>query len=313
MKKNSRIYVAGHKGLVGSAIVRQLNKQGYRNIILKSSEELDLRKHYDVEEFFRFEKPEYVFLAAAKVGGILANSNFPASFLHENILIQSNVIHNSHKYGVKKLLFLGSACIYPKFASQPITEEQLLAGFLEPSNRPYAIAKITGIEYCNTYRRQYGDDFISLMPTNLYGINDYFDNESAHVFPALIRRFHEAKVNDLDEVIVWGSGKPFREFLYVDDLADASIHMMLNYSNDGHINIGTGEDISIKELALLISEIIGFKGEIIFDETKPDGTPRRLLDVSKARKLGWTFKTNLREGIIMTYQWYVNQANFRGK
>ena len=313
MKPTSKIYVAGHNGMVGSAIVRQLDKLGFKNLILKSSKELDLRNQKDVEEFFHLERPEYVFLAAAKVGGILANSQYPASFLHDNLVIQSNVIDSSHKYGVKKLLFLGSSCIYPKYAEQPITEDQLLSGYLEPTNQPYAIAKITGIEYCNTYRSQYGDDFISIMPTNLYGMNDNFDINGSHVLPALIRRFHEAKENNLSEVFVWGSGNPKREFLYVDDLADASIHMMENYSDEGHVNIGTGQDVSIRELAEMISEVVGFQGNIVFDRSKPDGTPRKLLNVAKATGLGWSYKTALLDGINKTYQWYLDQEEVRGK
>lgn len=313
MKPTSKIYVAGHNGMVGSAIVRQLDKLGFNNLILKSSKELDLRNQKDVDEFFHQESPEYVFLAAAKVGGILANSQYPATFLHDNLVIQSNVINSSHKYGVKKLLFLGSSCIYPKYAEQPITEEQLLSGYLEPTNQPYAIAKITGIEYCNTYRRQYGDDFISIMPTNLYGMNDNFDINGSHVLPALIRRFHEAKENNLSEVVVWGSGNPKREFLYVDDLAEASIHMMQNYSDEGHVNIGTGQDVTIRELAEMISEVVGFQGDIVFDRSKPDGTPRKLLDVTKASSLGWSYKTSLLDGINKTYQWYLNHDEVRGR
>lgn len=313
MKPTSKIFVAGHNGMVGSAIVRQLDKLGFNNLILKSSKELDLRNQKDVDEFFHQESPEYVFLAAAKVGGILANSQYPATFLHDNLVIQSNVINSSHKYGVKKLLFLGSSCIYPKYAEQPITEEQLLSGYLEPTNQPYAIAKITGIEYCNTYRRQYGDDFISIMPTNLYGMNDNFDINGSHVLPALIRRFHEAKENNLSEVVVWGSGNPKREFLYVDDLAEASIHMMQNYSDEGHVNIGTGQDVSIRELAEMISEVVGFQGDIVFDRSKPDGTPRKLLDVTKASSLGWSYKTSLLDGINKTYQWYLNHDEVRGR
>lgn len=313
MNADSKVYVAGHNGMVGSAIVRQLDKLGFKNLILRSSKELDLRIQKDVEDFFLQEKPEYVFLAAAKVGGILANSQYPATFLHDNLVIQSNVIDSSHKYGVKKLLFLGSSCIYPKFAEQPINEDQLLTGYLEPTNQPYALAKITGIEYCNTYRRQYGDDFISIMPTNLYGINDNFDLNGSHVLPALIRRFHEAKIDNFNEVIVWGSGNPKREFLFVDDLAEASIHMMENYSGEGHVNIGTGVDVSIKELAEMVSEVVGFKGNIVFDSSKPDGTPRKLLNVTKAKELGWSYKTPLLEGITKTYQWYIDQEDVRGK
>ncbi|MGB4502831.1 MAG: GDP-L-fucose synthase, partial [Dethiobacteria bacterium] len=279
MDKNAKIYVAGHRGMVGSAIVRNLEQKGYVNIIGRTSKELDLIRQSDVENFFEEEKPEYVFLAAAKVGGIYANNKYPAEFIYNNLMIETNIIHSAYKYSVKKLLFLGSSCIYPKMAPQPIKEEYLLTGPLEPTNEAYAIAKISGIELCKFYRRQYGCDFISVMPTNLYGINDNFDLETSHVLPALLRKFHEAKINGDQEVVIWGTGKPRREFLYVDDLADACVHLIKNYSDEGHINVGTGEDLEIIELANIIKEIVGFKGRIVNDLTKPDGTPRKLLDV----------------------------------
>jgi GDP-L-fucose synthase len=313
MNKTDKIYIAGHKGMVGSAIVRELLLLGYTNLVTKSSSELNLTNQSDVINFFESERPDYVFMAAAKVGGILANNSFPADFLHENIMIQANIFQAAHKSKVKKLLFLGSSCIYPKFSNQPITEDQLLSGYLEPTNQPYALAKIVGIEYCNTFRRQYNDNFISIMPTNLYGMNDNFDLENSHVLPALIRRFHEAKLEKAPNVVVWGTGTPKREFLYVDDLAKAAVHMMLKYSDFGHVNIGTGEDISIKDLALLIAKTVGYEGEIIFDSSKPDGTPRKLLDVSKALSLGWNFETSLADGLSMTYQWYLEQHSVRGK
>jgi len=307
MQNNAKIYVAGHNGLVGSAIMRRLDELGYNNIIVKSSKELDLRRQADTEKFFESEKPEYVFLSAAKVGGIHANNTYPAEFIYDNLMIESNIIHSSYKNAVKKLLFLGSSCIYPKFAPQPINEEQLLTSCLEPTNEAYGIAKITGIELCKFYRRQYGCDFISVMPTNLYGINDNFDLENSHVLPALLRKFYEAKLSDEKEVILWGSGTPKREFLYVDDLADAIIYLMNNYSAELHVNIGTGEDIEIKQLAELIKDIVGYKGKIINDLTKPDGTPRKLLDVSLLHSTGWKHKTELREGIQIVFDWYKSQ------
>lgn len=307
MDKNSKIYVAGHRGMVGSAIVRNLKEKGFTNIISKASKELDLSRQNDVEAFFEEEKPECVFLAAAKVGGIHANNIYPAEFIYNNLMIESNVIHSAYKYSVKKLLFLGSSCIYPKMSLQPIKEEYLLSGLLEPTNEAYAIAKIAGIELCKFYRRQYGCDFISAMPTNLYGINDNFELETSHVMPALIRKFHEAKINGEKEVIMWGTGKPRREFLYVDDLADACVYLMENYSDELHVNVGTGKDIEIRELALIIKDIVGFKGEIINNTTKPDGTPRKLLDVSLLRILGWNHKTELKKGIEKTYKWYIEQ------
>jgi GDP-L-fucose synthase len=290
--------------MVGSAIVRRLNELGYNNLVYRTSKELDLRRQADVEKFFEEEKPEYVFLAAAKVGGIHANNTYPAEFIYDNLMIEANIIHSAYKYGVKKLLFLGSSCIYPKFANQPIKEEELLSGYLEPTNEAYAIAKISGIELCKFYRRQYGVDFISAMPTNLYGINDNFDLETSHVMPALIRKFHEAKVNGNKEVVMWGTGKPRREFLYVDDLADACVFLMNNYSDELHINVGTGEDIEIRELAEIIKKVVGYEGEIVNDTTKPDGTPRKLLDVTRLHNLGWKHKVELEEGIRKVYEWY---------
>lgn len=305
MNKDSKIYVAGHRGLVGSAIVRNLEERGYTNIICRTHKELDLTRQADVEKFFEEERPEYVFLAAAKVGGIQANNTRPAEFIYENLMIESNIIHSAYKYGVKKLLFLGSSCIYPKFANQPIKEEYLLTGELEPTNEAYAIAKITGIELCKFYRRQYGCDFISAMPTNLYGINDNFDLETSHVLPALIRKFHEAKINNQEEVVMWGTGKPLREFMYVDDLADALVHLMLNYSDEIHVNMGTGKDLSIGELAQIVKEVVGYEGKIVNDLSKPDGTPRKLLDVSRLETTGWKYKIELREGIEKVYKWYL--------
>lgn len=305
MEKNSKIYVAGHRGLVGSAIVRNLQERGFTNIIGKTHKELDLTRQDEVEKFFEAEKPEYVFLAAAKVGGIQANNTTPAEFIYDNLMIETNIINSAYKNKVKKLLFLGSSCIYPKFAEQPIKEEYLLTGELEPTNEAYAIAKITGIELCKFYRRQYGCDFISAMPTNLYGINDNFDLETSHVLPALIRKFHEAKINNAEEVVMWGTGKPLREFMYVDDLADALVHLMLNYSDEIHVNMGTGKDLAIGELAEIVKEVVGFKGKIVNDLSKPDGTPRKLLDVSRLASTGWKYKTELKEGIEKVYKWYL--------
>ena len=311
MDSLSKIYIAGHRGLVGSAIVRALKKQGYNNFILRTHSELDLLDQKSATDFFKKEKPEYVFLAAAKVGGIMANRTYPADFIYQNLQIQNNIIHHSYLNGVKKLLFLGSSCIYPKLCSQPIKEEYLLTGELEPTNEPYAIAKIAGIKMCPAYNKQYGTDFISVMPTNLYGSGDNFDLENSHVLPALIRKFHEAKINNQNEIVVWGTGAPKREFLHVDDLADACIFLMNNYDNSEIINIGTGEDISIKELAEMIKEITGFTGEINWDASKPDGTPRKLLDVSKLHNLGWKHQINLPDGILSVYEWYqsVNQRS----
>ena len=305
MEKNSKIYIAGHRGLVGSAIVRNLKEKGYANIIGRTHKELDLTRQSDVEKFFEEEKPEYVFLAAARVGGIYINNEKPADFIYENLMIESNVIHSSYKNNVKKLLFLGTGCIYPKFAKQPIKEEYLLTGELESTNEAYAIAKISGIELCKFYRRQYGCNYISAMPANLYGINDNFDLETSHVLPAIIRKVHEAKVNGDKNITIWGTGKALREFMYVDDLADALVHLMLNYSEEIHVNMGTGEEYSIKELTEIVKEVVGFKGEIKNDLSKPDGTPRKLLDVSRLEATGWKYKTSLKEGITKVYNWYV--------
>ena len=307
MEYNSKIYVAGHRGLVGSAILRRLESEGYKNIIHKTRKELDLTRQSAVEAFFEKEKPEYVFLAAAKVGGIYANSTYPAEFIYSNLMAQANIINAAHIYGAEKLLFLGSSCIYPRDCPQPMKEEYLLSGYLEPTNEPYAVAKIAGIKMCQSYNRQYGTNFISVMPTNLYGPNDNFDLMDSHVLPALIRKFHEAKVNDKPYVEVWGSGNPKREFLFVDDLADACLFLMENYDKSEIINIGTGEDISIKELAEMVKEIAGYEGDIRFDSSKPDGTLRKLLDVSRINSLGWKAKTPLKAGIEKTYEWYKSQ------
>lgn len=305
MEKESKIYVAGHRGLVGSAILHNLQEEGYNNIVIRTHRELDLCNQQEVRAFFEKERPEYVFLAAAKVGGILANSTYPADFIYNNIAIQIYAIHNAYLYGVKKLLFLGSSCIYPKFAPQPMKEEYLLTGILEPTNESYAIAKISGIKMCQAYNRQYGTNFISVMPTNLYGPGDNFDLETSHVLSALIRKFHEAKLSG-QPVTVWGTGTPRREFLYVNDLAEACVFLMNCYDGEDIINIGTGLDISIKELAGFISEVIGYRGEIIFDTGKPDGMQRKLLDVTRINSLGWKAKTDLREGIEKTYKWYLS-------
>jgi len=298
---SDKIYVAGHNGMVGSAIVRRLNSLGYTNIVGKTSKELDLRNQQSVNNFFEVEKPNYVFLAAAKVGGIQANNVYRAEFLYDNLMIEANIIDASHKNKVTKLLFLGSSCIYPKMAPQPLNEDYLLTGELEPTNEPYAIAKITGIKLCESYRSQYGANFISAMPTNLYGPNDNYDLQNSHVLPALLRKFHEAKKSGDASVEVWGSGLPKREFLHVDDLAEACVFLMTQYDGTEWLNIGTGEDISIKELALLIKSIVGFEGELIFDSSKPDGTPRKLMDVSRLHKLGWKHKIDLKEGIERVY------------
>ena len=300
MDSESRVYVAGNTGLVGSAIVRMLHWKGYTNIFSSPSKSWDLRNQMDVERFFRVNEPEYVYLAAAKVGGIGANAYYPGHFIYDNLMIQTNVIHAARKFGVKKLLFLGSSCIYPKFAEQPITEDQLLGGYLEPSNDAYAIAKIAGIKMCQAYRKQYGFNAISLMPTNLYGPNDNYDLDSSHVLPAMIRKFHEAK----DKVTLWGDGSAMREFLYVDDLAEAAFKCMLRYDSENIINVGTGKDITIKDLAETIADVVGFKGEIVWDTSKPNGTPRKVLNVDKIKSLGWEPKVSLREGIKKTYELY---------
>jgi GDP-L-fucose synthase len=307
LNKDSKIYVAGHRGLAGSAIKRELERQGYNNIIAKRSSEIDLRDNHSVKQFFEEEKPEYVFLAAAKVGGILANNTYPAEFIHDNLLIQNNVIHQAYKNNVKKLLFLGSSCIYPKYAKQPMKEEYLLTGELEPTNEPYAIAKIAGIKMCESYNRQYNTNFLSVMPTNLYGPNDNFDLSTSHVLPALIHRFHNAKRKNEPQVTIWGTGTPMREFLHVDDLANACVHLMGNYSENEIVNIGTGKDITIKELALMIKEVVGYEGELICDTSKPDGTPRKLLDVSKLNNYGWKPNIDLETGIKDTYKHFVEE------
>lgn len=309
MEKEAKIYIAGHRGMVGSAILRNLQNKGYENFVLRRSAELDLRNQQAVADFFADEKPDYVFLAAAKVGGIHANNTYRGEFLYDNLMIQNNVIHQSYVQGVKKLQFLGSSCIYPKMAPQPLKEEYLLTGLLEPTNEPYAIAKIAGIKLCENYRAQYDCDFISTMPTNLYGPNDNYDLNNSHVLPALIRKFHEAKENNAESVEIWGTGSPKREFLHVDDLAEACVYLMEHYSEPELVNIGTGEDISIKDLALLIKDIVGFEGELKFDTSKPDGTPRKLMDVSKLHSYGWKHKIGLREGITSVYALYQQEVD----
>ena len=304
MKKNSKIFIAGHRGLVGSAIVRALQKKGFTNLVIKTRQELDLLDQHAVREFFEREKPEYVFLAAAKVGGIMANKTMPADFIYNNLTIQTNIIHNAYVHKVKKLLFLGSSCIYPKLCPQPIKEEYLLSGELESSNKAYAVAKIAGIIMCQSYNEQYGTNYISLMPTNLYGPHDNFDLESSHVLPAMIRKFHEAKIANSPSVALWGTGSAQREFLHVDDLADASLFLMENYDDSTIINVGTGEDVHIRELAEKIKFIVGYEGKIDWDTTKPDGTPRKLLDVTKLHDLGWEHNTTLDEGLRSTYEWF---------
>jgi GDP-L-fucose synthase len=305
MIKTARVFVAGHRGLAGSAILRKLEADGYSNLLLASRQALDLRRQSAVDDFFARERPEYVFLAAAKVGGILANNTYPAEFLHDNLEIQTNVIHASWKHGVRKLLFLGSSCIYPKFAPQPIREESLLTGELESTNEAYAIAKIAGIRLCQAYHRQYGFRAISLMPTNMYGPGDNFDLQGSHVLPALLRKFHEAAAAGASEVTVWGTGSPRREFLHVDDLAAAAVFLMLNYESPDILNVGTGEDLTIGELAEMIARVTGFRGQIVFDASKPDGTPRKVLDVSRIHALGWKARIALEAGIAATYQWYL--------
>jgi GDP-L-fucose synthase len=305
MNKESRIYVAGHKGMVGSAIVRKLTELGYTNIITADRNKLNLINQMNVQSFFANEMPEYVFLCAAKVGGIKANNEMKGDFIYENLMIQSNIIKESQDFGVKKLLFLGSSCIYPKMSPQPIKEEYLLTGLLETTNDAYAIAKIAGIKMCQSFNQQYGTNYISVMPTNLYGYNDNYDLNNSHVLPAMIRKFHEAKINGLDKVEIWGTGTPMREFLYVDDLADACIYLMNNYNESDPVNVGTGKDISIKDLAYLVKDIVGFNGDIYFNTDMPDGTPRKLLDVSKLKEIGWEYKTSLRKGIEKTYADYV--------
>lgn len=309
MNKTDKIYVAGHRGMVGSAIVRKLQAEGFENLVLRTSAELDLRNQAEVNQFFVEEKPAYVFLAAAKVGGIQANNIYRADFLYDNLMIEANIIHAAHENKVQKLMFLGSSCIYPKMAPQPLKEEYLLTDELEPTNEPYAIAKIAGIKLCENYRRQYGDNFISVMPTNLYGPNDNYDLNNSHVLPALLRKFHTAKMEGAESVEVWGSGNPKREFLHVDDLADACYQLMQNYEGEEWLNVGTGEDISIKDLALTIKEVVGFEGELRFDASKPDGTPRKLMDVSKLHNFGWKHRIELKEGIRSVYE-EVKKMNF---
>lgn len=307
MNQDARIYVAGHRGLAGSAIVRGLAAEGYRNLLLRTHADLDLTRQADVEEFFAAERPEYVFLAAARVGGILANSTRGAEFIRDNLLIQTNVVDAAWRHGARKLLFLGSSCIYPKFAAQPIRESELLAGPLEPTNQPYAVAKIAGMEMCRAYREQYGFDAISVMPTNLYGPNDNFDLDSAHVLPALIRKIHEAKVSGAGRVVIWGTGTPRREMMHADDLAAAVLFLMRTYGGTDFVNVGTGEDIAIRDLASLVSKIVGYSGELVQDTSRPDGTPRKLLDVSRLHALGWRSRISLADGIAQTYRWYLER------
>jgi GDP-L-fucose synthase len=302
MQITDTIYIAGHRGMVGSAIHRKLLAEGFQNIVVRTSSELDLRNQEEVAAFFKATQPQYVFLAAAKVGGIVANNTYRAEFLYDNLMIQNNIIHQSYIVGVKKLLFFGSSCIYPKHAPQPLQEESLLTGLLEPTNEPYAIAKISGIKMCEAYRDQYGCNFVSVMPTNLYGYNDNYHPENSHVLPAFIRKFHEAKINQQESVEIWGTGTPKREFLFVDDLADAAFLVMQQYHEKPFINLGSGEDLSIKELAETVASVIGYSGKLRFDPTKPDGTPRKLMDISKIRALGWTPKISLEQGIVMAYK-----------
>jgi GDP-L-fucose synthase len=306
MEKTSKIFIAGHRGMVGSAIHRKLIKEGYSQFVLKTSRELDLRNQQAVADFFEVEKPEYVFLAAAKVGGIVANNTYRAEFIYDNLMIESNIIHAAYKYGVKKLLFLGSSCIYPKMAPQPLKEEYLLTGLLEPTNEPYAIAKIAGIKMCDAYRSQYGCNFISAMPTNLYGPNDNYHPQNSHVIPGLIRKFHEAKEQNKPSVEIWGTGTPRREFLYVDDLADACYYLMQHFNEPGQVNIGVGEDITIKELAETIQKVVGYNGSLVFDTSKPDGTPRKLMDVSKLHAMGWQHQISLQQGLQWAYEDFKN-------
>ncbi len=314
MDTQSKIYVAGSRGLVGSALVRTLKAQGYNNLVLRSSQELDLRNQASVDAFFALEKPEYVFLGAARVGGIQANNTYRAEFLYDNLMIEANIIHSAYRHGVQKLLFLGSSCIYPKLCPQPMKEDYLLTGALEQTNEPYAIAKIAGLKLCENYCRQYGVSFISAMPTNLYGINDNFDLANSHVLPALMRKFHEAKVDGDPTVTVWGTGTPLREFLYVDDLADALVFLMNTYNAVDFVNVGTGQEVSIQELALTLKAVVGYQGELVFDSTKPDGTPRKLLDVSRLNAAGWQAKTDLKTGIEKTYSWFLQSYDsLRGR
>ncbi len=309
MESNSKIFVAGHRGMVGSAVYRALEGNGFNNIVTRTSAELDLRNQQAVTDFFNLEKPEYVFLCAAKVGGIVANNTYRAEFLYDNLSIQNNIIHASFVNDVEKLMFFGSSCIYPKLAPQPLKEDYLLTGLLEPTNEPYAIAKIAGIKLCEAYRDQFDCNFVSVMPTNLYGINDNYHPENSHVLPALIRKFHEAKVNNTAQVEIWGTGSPLREFLFADDLADAALFLMLNYNGKQFVNIGSGVDLSIKDLALLVKDIIGYSGELVFNTSKPDGTPRKLMDVSYLHSLGWQHKVQLKDGIQLAYQDFLSKQN----
>ncbi|CAN5319639.1 GDP-L-fucose synthase [soil metagenome] len=313
MNKSAKVYIAGHRGMVGSAIHRKLQQEGFNNFVERTSAELDLRDQRAVAAFFEEEKPVYVFLAAAKVGGIIANNTYRADFLYDNLQIQNNIIHSSYINGVEKLLFLGSSCIYPKMAPQPLKEDYLLTGLLEPTNEPYAIAKIAGIKLCDAFRAQYGCNYISVMPTNLYGYNDNYHPQNSHVLPALIRRFHEAKVQGIPSVTIWGTGSPKREFLFADDLAEACYYLMENYDEAGLVNIGTGEDLSIKDLALLIKNIVGYTGSIAFDASKPDGTPRKLMDVTKLHSKGWKHKIELHDGIKLAYDDFLNQLKKENK
>jgi GDP-L-fucose synthase len=308
VNRDARIFVAGHGGLVGSAIVRHLGAQGYRNLILRAHQDLDLTDSNQTRRFFSEERPEFVFVAAAKVGGILANNNYPADFIRDNLAIALNVIDAAHQQGARKLLFLSSSCVYPKYAPQPMNEEHLLTGSLEPTNEPYAVAKIAGMKLCESYRRQYGSQFFSVLPTNLYGPQDNFDLETSHVLPALVRRFHEARINRVPFVTLWGTGKPRREFMHVDDLAEACVFLMNEYEGSEPLNIGVGEDLTISELASLIADIVGYSGEIRYDSSKPDGTPRKLLDVSRVNAIGWRPRVALRDGIAQTYEWYQQHA-----
>lgn len=312
MDTKAKIYVAGHRGLVGAAIVRALQARGFANLVLRTHSELDLGRQADVEEFFEVEQPDYVILAAAKVGGILANDSYPADFLYENLMIEANVIHSAFRTGVQKLLFLGSTCIYPKLAPQPLKEEYLLSGPLEPTNEWYAVAKIAGIKLCQAYRKQHGANFISAMPTNLYGPGDNFDLANSHVLPALIRKFHDAKLNGESTVTIWGTGTPLREFCHVEDCAEACLHLLENYDGDEIVNIGWGKDISIKDLALLVKGVVGFEGELVFDTSKPDGTPRKLVDTGRLTAVGWHPRISLEEGVASIYQWFLAQVALRG-
>ena len=306
MNKDSKIFIAGHRGMVGSAITRKLKNDGFNNIITRSSDELDLRQQQATSDFFKKEKPEFVFLAAAKVGGIVANNTYRADFLYDNLLIESNIIHAAYQQQVKKLLFLGSSCIYPKLAPQPLKEEYLLTGLLEPTNEPYAIAKITGIKLCEAYRDQYGCNFISAMPTNLYGEGDNYHLQNSHVIPGMLHKFHDAKVNNAPFVELWGTGSPLREFMYVDDLAEASVFLMQNYDDKLFVNVGTGEELSIKDLANLIREVVGYEGEIRFDSTKPDGTPRKLMDSTRIHNMGWKHRVSLKDGLKKAYEFFLH-------